>query len=154
LSRMAKRFEFHFPQVSYRLKAAPKQCPHANPMFVVFPLSYCLPCPCALLHYDLDVGVLASTHSTGGACCASARLDVVYGYHPPSSHRPLEMRLPSQVCKYALRLVVILCRLTLNNTLKSVVKLMTTLLIEHRISCAIHDDNHRAGRTCCGYLTG
>jgi len=82
-------------------------------MFVVLPLSYCLPCPYALLHYDLDVEVLASNQSTGGACCASARLDVVYEYHLPSFHRPLEVRLPSQVYKYALHLVVILCRLTL-----------------------------------------
>jgi hypothetical protein len=30
----------------------------------------------------------------------------VYGYHLPSCHRPLEMRPPSQVCKYLLCLVV------------------------------------------------
>jgi hypothetical protein len=88
-----KYSKFQFPQVSNRLKAAPKQCPHASPMFVVLPLYCCLPRPCALLHYDLDVGVLASTHSTGGACCASARLDIWYGYHLPSFHRPLEVRL-------------------------------------------------------------
>jgi hypothetical protein len=93
-----------------------------------------LACPCALLHYDLDVGVLASTHSTGGACCASATLDAVYGYHLPSFHRLPEMRLSSQVCKYALS---ILCRLIVNNTLKSVVKLMITLLVEQEESVAV-----------------
>jgi hypothetical protein len=64
-----------------------------QPTFVILLLSCLLACPCALFYYDLDVGVLASTHSTGGACCASARLDVVYGYQLPSFHRPLEMRL-------------------------------------------------------------
>ena len=96
-----------------------------------------LACPCALLHYDLDVGVLASTHSTGGTCYASARLDIVYGFHLPSFHRPLEMRLPSQVCKYALRLVVILCRLLLNNTPKRVVRL--TLNVICRASYILRD---------------
>jgi hypothetical protein len=111
-------------------------------MFVVFLLSCCLPCPCDLLYYDLDVGVLTSTHSTGSACCASVRLDVVYRYHLSSFHRPLVMQLASQVCKYVLCLVVILCRLTLNKTLKSVVKLITILLVKYRISCAIHADSY------------
>jgi hypothetical protein len=62
-------------------------------MFIVLPLSYCLPYPYALLHYILDVGVLASTYSIGSAYCASVRLDIVYRYYLPSFHRPLEVRL-------------------------------------------------------------
>ena len=62
----------------HSLIVTPKQCPRADLTFVVLPLSCYLSCPCALLHYDLDVGVLASIHSTGRACCASARLDIVY----------------------------------------------------------------------------
>jgi len=105
---MAERFEFQFSQVSHRLNAAQKQCPHANLMFVVLALS----------------------------CCASARLDIVHGYHLADFHTPLGTQLLSQVCKFALY-ILCLCRLILNNTLKSVVKLMITLLAEQEESVAI-----------------
>jgi hypothetical protein len=93
LESNGKKIRVLVPSGLHSLMVVPKQCPRADLTIVVLPLSCYLSCPCALLHYDLDFGVLASTHSTGGACCASARLDIVYGYHLPSFHRPLELRL-------------------------------------------------------------